>query len=98
VWFGLLGVLQNNAHHPPHPSVLGRHPASPPAPSLPLTSLSHPHHHPWRACSTYCKTSNSVSGLVSRIWYRILLDQSELPISKSKRPTRRETDRIAIVE
>jgi hypothetical protein len=38
----------------------------------------------------------SVSGLVSKIWYPILLDQSELHFDPN-RPTRRESDRVTIV-
>jgi len=40
---------------------------------------------------------NSVSDLISKMWYRIPFDQSELSISKT-RPTRRTSDRVAILE
>ena len=41
---------------------------------------------------------NSVSVLVSKVWYRIPFDQSELSIWNSHRPNRRKSDRVVILE
>ena len=43
-------------------------------------------------------TLSSVSDLVSKVWYRIPFDQSELSIRKSHRPTSRKSDRYAVLE